>query len=282
MFFFRSLDPTLNFSHHIIMQPLTSNASRFHLIEQTPSFEKIPQLKNFHASNGQQLHAKGKKKGSTQKFKTHLGKTSRFPFAFDACPSFTTRRRFKSAEAVDLSAGASFTIGYGHQQFLVATVASTTAVTWVDCWRIRSIEVWCINHIENPTTVTIIPVSTDLDSNSFNDRDSSFTCSSISEAQPGYMKIIPAEDSPLGGWHKTSNVNSTGSLFIYTPTYGGASSGDWSTQTVDIVFEFVPHLIGSVGAYSSSITSGSVGTIGARAVLSSNTGLIPVGVNNLG
>jgi len=264
------------------MQPLSSNAQRFSLIEKPVSFENVPQHRNVHASNGSQLYAKGKKGSKGQKFKTHLGKTSRFPFAFEACPSYTMRRRFKAAEAVDLSAGVNFTIGLGHQQFLVVSVANTTAVTWVDCWRIRSIEVWCINHIENPTTVSIIPVSTDLDTNCFNDRDSSFTCTSISEAQPGYMKIIPAEDSPLGGWHKTSNTNSTGALFIYQPTYGGASSGDWSTQTMDIVFECVPHNIGVVGAYSSSISSGAVGTMGARSIFASSTGMIPVGINNLG
>lgn len=262
------------------MQPLTSHSSRLSLCEPPYSFEKIPQLKTIHARDVQGMKSRNKKPGG--KLRTHLARTSRFPPAFEACPSFLTRRRFKSAEAVDLSAGVNFTIGYGHQQFLVVSVANTTAVTWVDCWRIRSIETWCINHIENPTTVSIIPVTTDIDSNSFNDRDSSFTCSSMSEAQPGYMKVVPAEDSPLGGWHKTSTTNSAGALFIYQPTYGGATSGDWSTQTVDIVFEFVPHIIGVVGGYTSSISSGAVGTLGARPLFSTNTGLIPVGINNLG
>jgi len=226
----------------------------------------------------------GKRKQGKQRslLVTHLGKTSRFPPAFDACPSYRCRRRYVSSETVDLSAGFAMTIGYGHQQFLVVTVANTTAATWVDCWRIRAIHVWCINHVENPTSVTIIPTATDLDSNSYNDRDASFTCSSTSEADPGYMVIIPADDCPMGGWHKTSTVNSSGSLFIFQPTYGGASSGDWSTVTMDIEFEFVPHLTGAVGGYTSSITTGALGTVGARTMLVSNTGLIPRGVNNLG
>jgi len=221
------------------------------------------------------------KKSTNRTEATRLTRVPRFPPCFDACPSYMCRRRFRSAESVDISGGSTFTIQNGHQQFLVVTVASTTAACWVDCWRIRSLSFWVLNHIENPCSLTVTPQSVDIDTNNFNDREASYSIISNSEAQPGAMKIVPSPYSPLGGWHKSSTVNTTGPLFLFQPAYGGASSGDWSTQIMDIEFEFVPHLVGTVGAYTTTVSTGAVGTLGGKNVLVSATGMILQDINNL-
>jgi hypothetical protein len=197
-----------------------------------------------------------------QRLITHLVKPQAYPPAFDSLPTRTCRRRWVSKKDVAI-VSESFRLTEGHRQFLVVTVANTTAVCYVDCWRIKSISIWCNNDVEDATTVTIFPVTGDIDSNTFNDRESGFTCSSRSEAKPGCMKIIPARDTPLGGWHKTSTVNATGSLFTINVNNGGASSGDWGTTTMDIEFEYVENLLGSPQGYSVTISAvASVGSLG--------------------
>ena len=101
---------------------------------------------------------------------------------------------------------------------------TNTLYPFVECWRIKRLSVWVINYVDNATTATIYPAGTDLDTNNFNDRERAFSCSSRSEAEPGHMTIIPARDTPMGGWHKTSTVNNSGNLFIMNVDYGGAIS----------------------------------------------------------
>jgi hypothetical protein len=193
---------------------------------------------------------------------TRLANCAVFPPDLDATPKKHCVRRWTSKNNRAI-VDEIFRLTEGHRQFLVVTVANTTAVCYVDCWRIKSISVWCNNDVEDPTTVTIRPVTSDIDSNCFNDREATFSCSSRSEAMPGHMKIIPALDTPLGSWHKTSTTNATGSLFIMNIDNGGASSGSWSTTTMDIEFEYVENLIGAPQGYSVTISATAVvGTMG--------------------
>jgi hypothetical protein len=76
------------------------------------------------------------------------------------------------------------------------------------------------------------------------------------------MEIIPARDTPLGSWHRTSTVNPTGPLFGLDVSYGGASSGNWATITMDIEFEFVLNVIGGPQGFlytSAVIVPGTMG-----------------------
>lgn len=210
---------------------------------------------------------------------TRMTPGPKFPPAFDAARSYTMRRRWVSAENVSLSAGV-FNLASGHLQFMMTT-STTTAYVYADSWRIKKINVWTINYIDNATTANLYPVTVDLDSNSFNDREAAFTCSSRSEADPGHMEIIPARDTPLGAWHETSTVNSTGVLFNFVVDYGGASSGNWATVTMDIEFEYVMNVVGSAAAYTYSGTFAGPGILAGHNLFSGGTGMLLQTVNQL-
>lgn len=212
---------------------------------------------------------------------TRLVKCSPYPPMYDSLPVRTVRRRWQSREDSAIT-GQTFRLTEGHRQFLVCTVADTTAVCWVDCWRIKSISIWVNNSDQDPTTCSIYPLTGDIDSNSFNDREAAFTCSSRSQAKPGSMKIIPARDTPLGSWHKTSSVNATGTLFSMSVDNGGANSGSWSTTTMDIEFEYVENLIGSPQGYSVSISATApVGSIGGSDIFfpAGQSSMLVMGIN---
>lgn len=213
--------------------------------------------------------------------KTHLTKPPPYPRAFDAQPIRLLKRRWVSAESVAMSS-ATFLLASGHNQFLVATVNGSpfsTGVSYADCWRIKRIDVWTINYIDNATTASLRPHAIDIDTNCFNDREAIFTCSSRSEAKPGCMSIIPAPDTPLGSWHKTSTVNSSGILFYFNVDAGGASSGNWATTTMDITFEYVENTVGLPNGYSNaSLATGlTIGSLGGANIMQG--GLLLQGVN---
>jgi len=196
---------------------------------------------------------------------TRLGPCPSFPPAFDAQRTLKIRRRFVSEENSNL-ASASFSLGQGHNQFLVvtATGASDTGTCYVDVWRIKKVYIWCINYIDNGTTVNIRPQATDSSSNNFNDREAVYSCSSRSEAEPGHMCIVPSPASPMGCWHKASTINSSEVLFYLEVNYGGASSGNWATVTMDIEFEAVENLTGAPQGYTRTTlsTGHTLGTLG--------------------
>jgi hypothetical protein len=209
---------------------------------------------------------------------TRIAPCPRYPPDYDATPTYSLRRRWQSAESVAVTNG-SFTIANGHRQFLVVTDTSGGTKCFVDMWRIKRISVWTINYIDNATTASIHPAATDIDSNCFNDREAYFTCSSRSEANPGHMSVIPARDTPLGGWHKTSTVNSSGVLFYLDIDNGGASSGNWATTTLDIEFEFVLNYIGTPQGYTYASANTTTGTIGGEHLFAG--GMLLVACNNL-
>jgi len=110
--------------------------------------------------------------------KTRMILNELYPPPYDATRSRVVKRRYQSAEAAAISSAA-FSIGQGHNQFLVVTVlgGTDTGVPYVDCWRIKKISIWCISSDENSTNVTLQPNAIDIDSNCFNDREAAFTCS---------------------------------------------------------------------------------------------------------
>jgi hypothetical protein len=189
------------------------------------------------------------KRNNKMFLETHFVSVPKFPPEFDNGPTTLVRRRWVS-NATNPVTNMIFALAQGHRQFLISTSSLTSAVPYVDTWRIRKISVWCINDVDHTTSVTIVPAGIDIDSNMFNDREKIFSCSSKSEAEPGRMAIVPAEDSPLGSWHVTSTVNPSGSLFVMNVNYGGASSGSRSTVTMDIDFETVVNVFGSPNGYS--------------------------------
>lgn len=216
---------------------------------------------------GRKQGTRGKKKvrvamGRTRKedsLRTELVPCPEFPIAFNASPTYRRRQRWVSAENQAIS-NVNFTLAGGHYQFKVHE--TTTAFTsYVDEWRIRKIWVWSINYIDNATTVTITPVGLDTDTNCYNDRDQVFTCSSRSEAEPGRMCIRPSRATPLGSWHRTTTVNPNMALFTINVDYGGASSGNWATVTLDIEFEFMLNLVGAPLGYSGTTGVTTAGTL---------------------
>lgn len=215
---------------------------------------------------GSKVAKKGKngrkgKRFSNQEVRTVMVFCPRFPPSFQASPTYKVRRRFTSDEDNAIS-GATFRILDGANQFLNLALSTTSALSYVDCWRIRKVSIWALNYVDNPTTVTFTPAGFDIDTNNFNDREQSFSCSSRSEAEPGRMCIKPAPDTPLGCWHLTNAVNTTGPLFLMTVDPGGANTGNWATVTMDIDFEFVLNQVGGPKGYTKTVPAGSLGTIG--------------------
>lgn len=197
------------------------------------------------------------------------------PLAFNQSGALEAKRRFTQNNAVVNQA---FTLANGHDQFLVVTNSATGgAVPYADCWWIKKIEIWCISEANLPTSVTLTPVGADLDSNMFNDREQAFVIQSRSQADPAYMKVIPKRSSPLGGVHFTSNVNVAGALFQMN--IGGSGGASNFRCTMDITFGYVLNLVGLPLGYGVVTSTTTLGTLGARGVLS---GFQPIGINNLG
>lgn len=207
---------------------------------------------------------------------------SNFPPNYQATPTLRCKRRWTSVENVAVT-GFLFLLSSGHRCFSIVTTASTTAMPYVDCWRIRRISVWTINSDENATTAVLTPLGLDIDSNSFNDRQQAFSCSSRSDATPGKMSIKPAPDTPLGAWHLTSTVNSAGTLFSLEIDYGGASSGNWASVTLDIDFEYVLNDIGAPRGYTVATTSPTLGLMGGYDLFVGGSACFSLqGINNIG
>lgn len=214
-----------------------------------------------------------------ERFVTRMEPGSPYPLPFDALRVKSCKRRYVSNESVAIT-GYAYKIRDGHKAFALVIASDGTASSYVDCWRIKKISCFSINYVDNSTTVDIRPVTNDLDTNCFNDREASFACSSRSEAMPGHMVIIPAKDTPMGCWHRTSTVNPTGSLFIINVDYGGASSGNWATVTVDIDFEYVENIIGAPQGFTFTSTNTTPGTMGG--CNTANGGLLLQDINVLG
>lgn len=229
--------------------------------------KKIVIAKPFQPQSLQRKREKRSKKQSLtgNRLRTALVACPDFPPPFDALRTRIVKRRWNSAENVAISSQG-FTLGQGHSQFLVvtATGVNDTGVPYVDCWRIKKVSIWCNNSDENSTTVTVQPNAIDIDSNCFNDREGMYTCSSRSASEPGQMAIVPAPDTPMGCWHRTSSVNSFGVLFYVDVDYGGASSGNWASVTMDIDFEVVENEVGNPQGFSRTTlsTGHTLGTLG--------------------
>jgi hypothetical protein len=183
-------------------------------------------------------------------------------------------RRFLQNAAVTNQA---FSLANGHDQFLVVTNVTGAAVPYVDSWRIKSISCWCISEGNNASSVSISPVGTDLTSNMRNDKEAIWHCTSRSQSEPGYMKIVTSKAQPLGSWHYTSNTNFAGTLFqMNIGVNAGASN---NRVTMDIEFETITNYVGLPLGYGVTTATTTLGTVGARPILS---GFSPQGINNLG
>lgn len=204
----------------------------------------------------------------------------KFPPDYNASPTYCCRRRFASGTATAIT-NQTFTLASGHDQFLEVINVAGLATCFVDMWRIKRIFVWCNNFEEHSTTVSILPVGADIDSNSFNDREAVFTCSSRGVALPGSMEISPSRNSPLGQWHETTTVNAAGGLFVMNCNYQGNLT-DFGVITMDIEFDFVINMTGIANGYTIATATTTLGTLGGRQWASAGGGMNPLGVNVLG
>lgn len=185
-------------------------------------------------------------------------------------------RRFRQFAAVSNQA---FTLANGHDQFLTVTNAATgNAVPYADSWRIHHIDIWAYADAAtgSPTTVSLTPVGTDLTSNMNNDPEANFSLTARSPTEPSHMKIVPSTFRPIGGWHFTNNTNTSGTLFQLDIA---TASANLRLVVMDIVFEIAPNDIGLPLGYSVNTSTFTLGSIGARNILS---GMNITGVNNLG
>lgn len=204
----------------------------------------------------------------------------RFPPDLDYLRTKRTIRRWVSKDDVAILPGG-FAILSGHDQFLVVTDLIGGCKCYADMWRIVAVRVWCNNYIENAVTCTIQPLGTDIDSNCFNDREAMFSITSRSESFPAHMEVIPARDTPMGCWHKSTTVNTSGVLFNFYADQGDTSSGNWANITMDIEFEYVENIVGGPQGYTrtSSIVPSTPGTLGGRNIMAG--GFVLQAINNL-
>ncbi len=183
-------------------------------------------------------------------------------------------RRFQQTSAVSNQA---FSLANGHDQFLTVTNTSGAAVPYVDSWRIKRLDVWAWASTDGyPTTVTLTPVGTDLTSNMNNDPEAAFVITARSATIAEHMAIIPSPFRPFGAWHFTSNTNFAGALFQVNI---GSGASNLRLVVIDITFEVVNNEIGLPLGYGVVTATTTLGTIGARNILS---GMSVQGVNNLG
>lgn len=154
---------------------------------------------------------------------------------------------------------ASMSLLEGHGQFAVATSATTSA-SWVDCWRIRRIRVYARNEeAGHAVQVNIVPTGIDLNSNNFNTLPKHYDVESQSISSAMILEIKPGKNSPLGSWHRTNTVNSSGGVMLISTSTNG---GTFDANTLfEIEYDFQPNVSGGLTTYSASGFSGL--TIGA-------------------
>jgi hypothetical protein len=151
-------------------------------------------------------------------------------------------------------AGQTFALADGHNQFLTVVATTGNAISFVDMWRIRRIQLWSIG---SGVVTTIQPLSGDIN-NAFNSPERTFALSPIGTSQPGYLSIRPrGPQDPLGGWKETNNVNFAETLFVLSCT-GGAGA-----LIMDIDFEFVLNIVGGPNGYAVITSTTVLGTLGS-------------------
>lgn len=173
-----------------------------------------------------------------------------------------------------------FSLANGHDQFLTVVSTLGLAVSYADSWRLKMIKVYLAGN-SNLGTVTntsfaLSPVSTDLSSNMFNDKEAIYQIQSSSASETRCLKIKCGERTPLGGWHFTNGTNSAGNLFQMNAVSSSPSIGQ--NITMDLTFDYVPNLAGLPLGYSVTTATTTVGTIGGRNI----PGFALRGINQLG
>lgn len=142
----------------------------------------------------------------------------------------------------------------GHGQFAVATSATTSA-SWVDAWRIRRIRVYARNEeAGHAVQVNIVPIGIDTGSNNFNTVPKHYDVESQSTALAEILEIVPGENTPLGSWHRTNTVNSSGGVMLISTSSNG---GTFDANTLfEIEYDFQPNVSGALTTYTASGFSG--------------------------
>jgi hypothetical protein len=174
------------------------------------------------------------------------------------------RRRYISAGTISLT----FTQQMGHNQFLVATT-SILANSYVESWRIKRIRVWATSDNSAEAFCSIIPFSLDSVDNNFNDRAVKIEDATSSVDRPAFIELIPKPNTPIGAWHITSTVNTTGALFLMTAS---------TNSIIDIDFDTIVNTIAGVTSYTVAIVAGTAGRLYA---IAPTTNMVPQGVGTI-
>jgi len=190
------------------------------------------------------------------------GRSTTNPPQLGIAPTYSVRRRFVASANVN----GNFTLASGHNQFLVA-ITSLIGGSWVDCWRIKKIEIWSPVLAVGGSGGFELTVSGASVDNMFNDRGRviSDNSTSLDRAAHGIWK--PVKTQPSGSWHITTSTNSTAVLFTLSAT---------TSSIIDITFAYVPNNYSVPNGFNQAITSSTVGTLLSHVPISN---LTPVDVN---
>jgi len=188
------------------------------------------------------------------------------PPRFNPSPIIRVTRRFRATGTVS----GNFTVASGHNQFLVVTVASTTAISYADIWRIRRVRIWSpITAVGADGFCSITPIALDTSQAFFNDRTLPINDTTTSADRPAFVEWVPKPNTPSGSWHATTSTNTSANLWTIA-----ASAG----STVDIELDYTECTSIASNSYSTATGIASLGLLGSRAF---GSGLITFGMNSV-
>jgi len=165
-----------------------------------------------------------------------------------------------------------FTLADGHAQFLVAT-GTTTAATYVDCWRMRKATFYLRNNEQDYSCqIQVTPSGSDTANNNVVGIPMTRALESQSSSEARILIWKPSRLSPAGMWHYTNTVSPTGIMFALACSSGGGSIDANSMMEID--FEYVTNTFGTLKAYT--LTGLSALTVGSLYGASVCAGLLPV------
>jgi hypothetical protein len=174
----------------------------------------------------------------------------------------TIRRRYDFNQQV----ADTFLMSTGHDQFLNANTA-TNATTYVESWRIKTIEMWATPSLADNTgecSITQLALQSD---NLMNDPISKISDSTNQRDKTAHILIHADESKPFGGWHQCSTVNPNLALFGYSGSNG---------CIMDIVYEVIFPMGVSRANYSTSSTGMVPGNLYTKVLV---TNVVPVEMN---
>jgi hypothetical protein len=177
----------------------------------------------------------------------------------------TLKIRYNASSAV----ADDFTIGDGHNQFIVATTA-VLGNSYVECWRLKKIAIWAaVDSTVAEANISLRPLARDGTLNSFNAPDEAITDTTVSVDRPAHVQFVTNIDNPNGSWHYTTTINSAQILYSLVCT---------QNAVVEMTFEYRLNLVASTLGYTTVLVGATAGALYARSPM---TGLVVVNQNTL-